>query len=145
VPLSMTRSEREAFLSDVHVAVLGVQDDGRAPLCVPVWYSYRPGGTVNVITGEESMKGRLIAVAGRFSLCVQTEVAPYKYVSVEGPVVDRDKPVDPEERRAFAYRYLGPEMGDIYLKATVDYAAGNVMFRMTPETWRTADFAKQFG
>jgi hypothetical protein len=30
---------------------------------------------------------QLLAHSGRFSLCAQTETAPYKYVSVEGPSV----------------------------------------------------------
>jgi hypothetical protein len=36
---------------------------------------------------EEREAGKLLERAGRFSLCVQTETLPYKYVSVEGPVV----------------------------------------------------------
>ncbi len=76
------------------------------PLTVPVWYSYEPGGTVNVITGAQSRKGRCIAAAGRFSLCAQTEDPPYQYVTVEGPVAATDHAVDPDERRAMAHRYL---------------------------------------
>ena len=49
-----------------------------------VWYSYEPGGEVRIITGRTSRKGKLLECAGRFSLCVQTETLPYKYVSVEG-------------------------------------------------------------
>ena len=140
----MSRAEREAFLAEVHVGVLSVQQEGRGPLTVPVWYAYEPGGTVNVITGEESKKGELITANGRFSLCAQTETAPYKYVSVEGPVVKRDKPVDPVERRAMAVRYLGEEFGDLYIQATEADAEGSVVFRMGPESWFTADFAKEF-
>jgi nitroimidazol reductase NimA-like FMN-containing flavoprotein (pyridoxamine 5'-phosphate oxidase superfamily) len=51
-PLSMSRAEREEFLAGLHVGVLGVaSDDGGGPLTVPVWYTYQPGGTVNVSTG----------------------------------------------------------------------------------------------
>jgi hypothetical protein len=43
--LVMTVEERQAFLAQVHVAVVAVAgEDGRAPLAVPVWYDYRPGG-----------------------------------------------------------------------------------------------------
>lgn len=138
----MTRDERDVFLSEMHVGVLSVQQDGRGPLTVPVWYTYEPGGMVNVMTGEESKKGKLIDSSGRFSLCVQVETAPYKYVSVEGPVVERDKPVDRVERRAMAHRYLGEEIGDLYIQATEADAEGSVAFRMAPESWFTADFAK---
>ena len=41
-------------------------DDGGGPLTVPVWYTYRPGGTVNVSTGRDTRKARAIAAAGRF-------------------------------------------------------------------------------
>ena len=111
---------------------------------MPVWYAYEPGGTLSVITGEDSKKGVLIAAAGRFSVCAQDEAPPYKYVSVEGPVVARDKPVDPAERRAMAHRYLGEEFGDLYIEATEADAVNSVAFRMAPESWFTADFAKQF-
>jgi nitroimidazol reductase NimA-like FMN-containing flavoprotein (pyridoxamine 5'-phosphate oxidase superfamily) len=142
--ISMTHSEREAFLAGVHVGVLSVQQDRKGPLIVPVWYTYEPGGTVSVITGEDSKKGVLITASGRFSLCAQDEAPPYKYVSVEGPVVKRDKPVDPVERRAMAHRYLGEEFGDLYFDATEVESLNSVVFRMAPESWFTADFAKQF-
>ena len=139
----MTRTERQAFLAEVHVAVLSVQQENRGPLSIPVWYTYEPGGTVNVITGEESKKGVLIRASGRFTLCAQSEAPPYKYVSVEGPVVECGKPVDTVERRAMAHRYLGEEFGDLYLRATEADAEHSVVFRLAPETWLTADFAKQ--
>ena len=85
--LRMTKEEREAFLADVHVAVISVAEDAHGPLVVPIWYSYEPGGEIRIITGRTSRKGKLLERAGRFSLCVQTETLPYKYVSVEGPIV----------------------------------------------------------
>jgi nitroimidazol reductase NimA-like FMN-containing flavoprotein (pyridoxamine 5'-phosphate oxidase superfamily) len=85
--LTMTKEEREAFLADIHVAVISVAEDGHGPLVVPLWYSYEPGGEVRIVTGRAVRKGKLLERAGRFSLCVQTETLPYKYVSVEGPIV----------------------------------------------------------
>jgi nitroimidazol reductase NimA-like FMN-containing flavoprotein (pyridoxamine 5'-phosphate oxidase superfamily) len=141
----MTRSEREAFLAEVHVGILSVQRNAQGPLSVPVWYAYDPGGTVNVITDGQSAKGRLITASGRFTLCAQDEAPPYKYVSVEGPVVAREDSVDPGERRAMAHRYLGSEFGDLYLQATEADAGNGAVFRMAPESWLSADFAKQTG
>jgi hypothetical protein len=70
MPLNMSPAEREEFLAAVHVAVLSVASpDGGGPLTVPVWYTYRPGGTVNVSTGRDTRKARAIRAAGRFSLC----------------------------------------------------------------------------
>ncbi len=143
--LTMTASEREEFLAGVHVGVLAVADAGERVLAVPVWYGYAPGGTVDVITGGESRKARCLRAAGRFSLCAQTETAPYRYVSVEGPIVAEDAPVTDAERRDMAYRFLGAEIGDLYLTATEADAAASVVFRMSPRRWFTSDFAKQFG
>ncbi len=143
--LTMTTPEREAFLAGVHVGVLSVEDPGRGPLTVPVWYSYEPGGTVDIITGAQSAKARRLRAAGRFSLCAQTEAPPYSYVSVEGQISAEESAVSPDERRAMAYRYLGPEFGDLYLTATAEDAAQSVVFRMSPERWLTTDFSKQFG
>jgi nitroimidazol reductase NimA-like FMN-containing flavoprotein (pyridoxamine 5'-phosphate oxidase superfamily) len=141
----MSREEREAFLADVHVGVLSVGRPSRGPLSVPVWYTYTAGGPISVITGGTSRKALLIADAGRFSLCAQSEAPPYKYVSVEGPVTSTETPVDPDERRAEAHRYLGREYGDLYLEATAESAPSNCVIRMMPEAWYTADFAKQYG
>ncbi|HEY1713958.1 MAG TPA: pyridoxamine 5'-phosphate oxidase family protein [Solirubrobacteraceae bacterium] len=143
--IAMSPLEREAFLAGVHVGVLSVDDPGHAPLTVPVWYAYEAGGTVDVVTRRENLKARRLRAAGRGSLCVQNETPPYGYVSVEGPVTEIVDPVLPESPRAMAYRYLGPEFGELYLAATKDDAPNSVMFRLAPERWRTADFAKQYG
>ena len=75
VGLSMTVEERERFLADVHVGVLSVERPDGPPLTVPIWYDYRPGGDLWVLTTADSHKGRLLQQAGRFSLCVQDEIA----------------------------------------------------------------------
>jgi PPOX class probable F420-dependent enzyme len=142
VSLNMSRAEREQFLAGVHVGVLSVSTgEGGGPLTIPVWYSYHPGGTVSVNTGRSTSKAIAIRNAGRFSLCAQDEAPPYKYVSVEGPAVIED--ATPDERREIARRYLGPENGDAFVAA--NSGVDNVVIRMTPEHWRTADFSKEYG
>ena len=84
---AMTKQERERFLADLHVGIVSVAEEGRGPLTVPIWYSYEPGGEVRVVIGGTSRKAQLLRTARRFSLCAQTEAPPYKYVSVEGPIV----------------------------------------------------------
>src|SRR6266545_2274434 len=118
--LTMTKEEREAFLADVHVAVISVAEDGHGPLVVPIWYSYEPGGEVRIITGRTSRKGELLERAGRFSLCVQAETLPYKYVSVEGPIVAVEAVDLERDGRPLARRYLGTELGDRYIEDTRD-------------------------
>lgn len=143
--LAMTATEREAFLADLHVAVLSVtEEDGRAPLSVPVWYVYEPGGEISFITGGGSRKMALIRAAGRVRLVVQTEQVPYRYVSVEGAVTTVE-PAKPEERQALAHRYLGPELGEEYLKSTADVAGTMMTVRVRPERWLTRDYEKQSG
>ena len=140
--LIMTKEEREAFLADVHVGIISISDDGRGPLTVPVWYAYDSRDNLRIMTGRESRKGRLLARAGRFSLCVQTENPPYKYVSVEGPVIAIE-PADVErDRRPLARRYLGAQRGDRYIEETRGEYAGNVLVRMLPQRWLTVDYAK---
>ena len=140
--LTMTSAEREEFLAGLHVAILGVEDPGRGPLTIPVWYSYAPGGTVNVVTGGQSVKAQLLRAAGRFSLCAQSESVPYRYVSVEGPITSLDETVSDEERRALAHRYLG-DRGRRPLRGLDGRPGrGSVAFRMAPERWRTSDYGK---
>jgi len=138
----MSRAEREAFLADVHIGVLTVDGgEGRGPLATPVWYSYQPGGLVSINTGAGTRKARAITAAGRFSLCAQQEALPYKYVTVEGPAVV--EPADLADRAAIARRYLGTEAGDAWIAA--NSGADEIMIRMTPEHWQTADFGKDAG
>jgi nitroimidazol reductase NimA-like FMN-containing flavoprotein (pyridoxamine 5'-phosphate oxidase superfamily) len=142
--LTMTKGEREQFLADVHVGVLSIAAAGRAPLSVPVWYAYEPGGELRFHTGGSSRKLALLEETGRASLCAQTEAAPYQYVSVEGPVTIEGG-FAPDERRAVAHRYLGQELGDAYYDATEAEAADSVTVRLVPERWLSVDYNKMFG
>jgi nitroimidazol reductase NimA-like FMN-containing flavoprotein (pyridoxamine 5'-phosphate oxidase superfamily) len=142
--LAMSPAEREAFLRDLHVAIISIAENGRGPLTVPIWYSCEPTGEVQVITERTSRKGTLLERHRRFSLCVQTEAPPYKYVSVEGPVTAIE-PVDVERHlRPLARRYLGIEGGDRYVEATGGQAtrADTVAVRMRPERWLSVDYGK---
>lgn len=135
----MSAAEREKFLAAVHVGVLSAAVDtaGRT-LTVPVWYSYQPGGLLTVLTGRRSLKATAIRSAGRFGLCVQDDSPPYRYVSVEGPVLSEEEP-DPAERLALARRYLGAAGGDRYVTDNPDPGRENVAFRMRPEHWLSQD------
>ncbi|WP_327072560.1 pyridoxamine 5'-phosphate oxidase family protein [Kitasatospora purpeofusca] len=140
---SMTRAACERSLAGVHVGVLSVpgpEPDG-APLSVPIWYSYRPGGLVTVLTGRESAKVRRIRATRRFTLCAQQEETPCRYVSVSGPVVAIEDGTDPAERAALAHRYLPPASAEAYLVATAEQLTADVTVRMRPERWLSADFS----
>ncbi len=138
----MTKQERESFLADLHVGIISVAEDGRGPLTVPIWYSYEPGGEVRVVTGGTSRKAQLLRTARRFSLCAQTETPPYKYVSVEGPIVAIEPANLERDRRPLAHRYFGVQAGDRYVERTRVETVENVLVRMRPERWLTVDYGK---
>ena len=134
---TMTRSEREAFLADVHVGVLAIDEPGRGPLALPIWYLVVDGEVVISMDGS-SRKAELLRAAGRATLTAQSEEPPYKYVSVEGPITIEADAVDVVE---LASRYLGDELGRWYADANPP-TADTVTVRLRPEHWRTFDFAK---
>ena len=136
----MTEAEAAAFLTDVHVGILAIEHEGHGPLALPIWYQYE-GGDVIISMSGESLKAKLLRAAGRATLTVQTETAPYRYVSVEGPVT-----VAGEQRDDFAMasRYLGPELGRWYADNNPSTEA-SVIARLTPQRWRSADFSKSLG
>ena len=144
--LRMTRAEREAFLAGVHVGVLSIPESGRGPLAAPIWYGYEPGGEIWVVTGRDSRKGRLLRAGVRVGLVVQSEQAPYQYVSVEGPVTSVASGPDEAEERRLAHRYLGRELGDAYVAGVAAHreAEPNVLVRIRPERWLTVDYRKAY-
>ncbi|MFF0498598.1 pyridoxamine 5'-phosphate oxidase family protein [Nocardia aobensis] len=137
---TMTRTEREKFLAELHVGVIAVERPDRAPLAVPIWYGYEPGGDVVVWTDAGTVKEKLIRAAGRFSITAQVEQPPYRYVTAEGSVTSIDA-ASPEVARAIAVRYLGPEEGAEF--AEQNLGPDSVVIRMRPERWLSTDYSKQ--
>jgi nitroimidazol reductase NimA-like FMN-containing flavoprotein (pyridoxamine 5'-phosphate oxidase superfamily) len=141
--VAMSAAEREEFLAGVRVGVLSAAMGAAGQtLAVPVWYSYHPNGLLTVLTGRRSRKAAAIRAAGRFGLCVQDDSPPYRYVSVEGPVL-REEELDPAERLAMACRYLGSAGGIQYVTDNPDPVRENVAFRMRPERWLSQDQGKR--
>lgn len=138
--LTMSVSERQQFLADLHVGILSIPRDGLGPLTVPIWYDYNPGGDIWMITGTESLKAKCLANASRISFCVQTETAPYQYVSVEGPYTTR--PVTDGEGLQMAIRYLGEEQGQAYHASGSSSPDHNFVVSLTPEKWLSVDYSK---
>ncbi|MBW2281883.1 MAG: pyridoxamine 5'-phosphate oxidase family protein [Deltaproteobacteria bacterium] len=136
----MTTEERDAFLADVHVGVIGIDQPGRGPLAVPIWYDYDPAVGIWVITSPDSRKGRLLQAAGRYSICAQVETGLYKYVSVEGPIASTREADLEKDLRPMARRYFGQEMGDQYVAASGPDRG--LVYTMQPERWLTVDYAK---
>ena len=136
---AMTKEEKQDFLAGLHVGVLSLSDNPKGPLTVPIWYDYEPGGELWFITGPNSLKGKLLKVGVRLSLMAQSEEPPYKYVSIEGPVVSIDEATN-NDLLAMAIRYLGKDGGEQYAKNSE--SGGGVIVRVKPERWLSVDYAK---
>ncbi|MER7777822.1 pyridoxamine 5'-phosphate oxidase family protein [Streptomyces sp. NPDC096191] len=137
--MALTREEREKFLAEPHIAALAVDGEaGRAPLTVPIWYQYEPGGDVWIMTGLDSRKNQRIRAAGRFSLMVDRLEPTIRYVSVEGPVVDT-VPATEENLREISARYLPAEKVDGYVAFATANHGEQVIVRMRPERWVSSD------
>lgn len=136
----MSKEEKRAFLTGLHVGILGLNDPGSGPLVAPVWYEVVRGDQLWFTTDAGSRKGKLLQEGSRVSLVAQTETSPYTYVSVEGPVVSIRKASD-EELLHMAVRYLGEERGRTY--ASSGGFEGQVTVHVAIERWLGVDFRKQ--
>ncbi|MGH2534639.1 MAG: pyridoxamine 5'-phosphate oxidase family protein [Thermomicrobiales bacterium] len=150
MPRPMTEEEREAFLAEPRVGVLSVASgDDRPPLTAPTWYHYQPGGHITFFTGTRGRKARktmLIRNAGIVSFCVQHPEFPYKYVTVEGAVVQIDQPPSAEQVLAIARRYLPEEYAQGFVQAELAHPGpGFVLFTVRPDRWLSADFSDEAG
>ncbi|HZA46486.1 MAG TPA: pyridoxamine 5'-phosphate oxidase family protein [Rubrobacter sp.] len=150
MPRQLTERERQEFLAEPHIGVLSVaSDDDRPPLTVPVWYGYRPGGNVSFFTGTRGRKARkikLIQDSGVLSLAVQREKFPYRYVTVEGTVIQIDRPPSAEQMFAVVRRYLPEEAAQGFVKAELELPGSElVLFTIRPDRWLTADFTDEVG
>jgi PPOX class probable F420-dependent enzyme len=138
--LRMTADERVAFLSEApRVGVLSVDAPGRAPVSSPVWYTYEPDGSLSFSVATDSQKTRLLRAAGRATMCVQSEKAPYSYVTIEGVIEDLGASTD-ESRRTRAHQYLGADFGEAYFASTRD--SPDLTFALRPERWASVDYRK---
>lgn len=135
----MTSDEREQYLAGLHVGVIAVERSDRAPLSVPIWYGYEPGGEVLLWTEQESIKHKLISAAGRFAITVQDEQPPYKYVTAEGDVTGVE-PAEDAVVRAIAVRYFGEDAGNQFTDENL--TSTSVIIRMRPQRWLSTDYSK---
>ncbi|WP_460726274.1 pyridoxamine 5'-phosphate oxidase family protein [Nocardia heshunensis] len=136
--MALTSEERQEFLAQPHIGALAVAvGPDRAPLNVPIWYQYSPGGELWVTTGAGSRKVKALEGAGRFSIMVQTVTPRVRYVTAEGPVL-RIAPATDAMLREMAARYLAPERVEPYLKFAESLGEQVAVF-MRPEQWLSAD------
>ena len=142
MPAPMTRAEREEFLAGVHVGILSVDEPGRGPLSVPVWYLYEPDGEIVLVTRPQARKANLLTVGTRVAFCVQSEEMPPKYVSVQGAVVAAEPAEVARDLKPVVRKYLGAEVGDAYVDGTRPNGTDEVVVRIRPRRWFSRDFSR---
>lgn len=137
--MTLSTREREQFLAEPHIGALSVvEGPDRAPLTVPIWYQYTPGGELWVRTGRDSRKARAIRSAGRFSLMVQRTEPTVRYVSVEGPVV-RTAPDSRELSWEMAARYLPEDKVAAFVEYDRTRLPEHFVVYLRPEHWVSSD------
>ena len=136
----MSKNEREAYLSEPHVAILSVPRIERGPLSAPIWYDYKPGEEVIMFIDKLSIKAGYLKKVKRVSLCVQKDDPPYVYVSVEGPF--RIGEADKKRHLQVAIRYSGQERGRSWMDK-FGYQEDTYMVSLEPESWLTKDYRKR--
>ena len=137
--MALSREEREKFLAEPHIGALSVLErPDRAPLTVPIWYQYEPGGELWIATEPEARKMRAIRAAGRFGMMVERSAPTVRYVSVQGPVV-RVEPATAERSREMAQRYVPAARVEEYLEFERTQIGPMVIVAMRPERWLSAD------
>jgi len=115
-----------------------VERPDRAPLTVPIWYQYTPGGEPWVHTGAGSRKHRLIETQGEFTLMVQRAEPTVRYVAVDG-TVSRIEPGTDDQLVELTKRYLPPDKVDAYLEFARREHGESVAIFLKPEHWLSAD------
>jgi hypothetical protein len=137
--MALSKHEREQFFAEPHIAALSVANDpGRAPLTVPIWYQYSPGGEAWVMTSVGSRKAKLIEAARRFTLMVERVEPTTRYVTAEGPVVGK-APATDELLWELTARYLPAERAAGYVEFAKAELGEQVIYTMRPEHWLSAD------
>lgn len=136
--VALSKDEREQFLAEPHTGALSVDAGAaRAPLTVPIWYVYTPGGEPWVMTGAGTRKAKAIEAAGRFSLMAQRLEPTRRYVAVGG-AVSRIEPVTNDHLVELCYRYLDGEAAERHLDFLRNRGE-NLAISMRPEHWLSAD------
>ena len=114
---AMSEDERDEFLLETRLGNISVSRVGKGPLLAPIWYSYTPGGTIDMCIGATSAKAHRFRAEGRATLSV---VDPgtnglYRYVAVEGSVTLTELGEGTRDAMLrMSTRYLGARGGERY-------------------------------
>jgi PPOX class probable F420-dependent enzyme len=127
--------EIRSFLTEgTRTGKLGfVAADGR-PLVAPIWFIVEgPDDAPELLftTGKDTAKGRAVARDPRAAVCVDSELAPYSFVQVQGVATISE---DPEEllrsATAIGGRYMGADRAEEFGKR--NGVPGELLVRLRP-------------
>ncbi len=104
---------------------------------MPVWYAWR-GGKVLFHTGADSKKMRNLRANPRVSLVVDSKVAPYKVVVIEGRA--SESAGNAELAREIAIHYLGEKLGVRYVEQS---GGPGTLVTVEPEKVISWDYARE--
>lgn len=111
--MPLTPQELDAFLAEPHIAVVASSGPTGKPHAMPVWYAWRSGKLL-FHTGADSKKMRNLRTNPRLSVVVDSKVAPYKAVVIEGRA--RESAGDLILATEIAVHYLGEKLGPRYVE-----------------------------
>lgn len=128
--MAMSEAQVNALLSEAHVSVIGTVDASGGPAQSPVWHLWRDG-MAYILVSRSSRKWKNLLRNPRVSLCVDTKVAPYRAVIIEGVAVE-----DPQDYgallREVAVHYLGESRGNAYADNSTATNEDSVVVRIEP-------------
>ena len=140
--LRMSKAEREAFLREHVVGVLGVPADGKAPLMMPVLYRYEPNGNLVFTYDKATEKATRIDVGTPVALSVEVH-KPWAsgYVTIEGVVERVQQDDERAELRRLAEPYYGSDAIDSYMSVVPPEWVMQVAY-VRPTRFLTRDYEK---
>ncbi len=135
--MPLTPREVDAFLSEPHIAVVATSGPAGKPHAMPIWYAWRDGKLL-FHTGPDSKKLRNLRGNPRISVVVDTKVAPYKVVVIEGRATIAAG--DPALAVEIAVHYLGEKLGRRYVEQS---GGPGSLVTVTPGKIISWDYARE--
>lgn len=135
--MPLTPQELDAFLAEPHIAVVATSGPAGKPHAMPVWYAWRDG-KVLFHTGPDSKKLRNLRGNPRISVVVDTKVATYKVVVIEGRA--SESAGDPALATEIAVHYLGEKQGRRYVERS---GGTGSLVTVTPGKIISWDYARE--
>lgn len=135
--MPLTPQEIDSFLAEPHIAVVSTASPAGTPHAMPIWYLWRDG-KVLFHTGPDSKKMRNLRKNPKISVVVDSKIAPYKVVVIEGSASER--PEDPALAREMAIHYLGDKLGSRYAENST---GGSTLVVVEPTKVISWDYARE--